>query len=112
MERYLFICSGGKNRSPGAVYIAKSIAKRRDKVIEADYGAIDIEIPVEKERVAKHFEKYTKVFIMEESMRAKVIQKLGIANDRIINLDVPDNYENGDKALVDILERKIEKFIL
>jgi predicted protein tyrosine phosphatase len=55
--------------------------------------------------------KADKIFVMEEDMKAEVVQYYQQSPPKIICLDIPDVYNRDDPILIHILEGKVYEFL-
>lgn len=105
MKNILFICSQNKLRSPTA------------ETIFSDIGGFDVrsaglnndaEIPLSSELV----DWAETIFIMEKTQRNKLKKKFKkhLNKQKVICLDIPDDYEYMQPELVTILESKLGNF--
>lgn len=105
MKRVLFICSRNKLRSP----TAEKIFSTREGFEVASAGlSRDAETPVSSELL----EWADVIFVMERAHRDKLSKEFRacLNSKRIICLDIPDQYEYMDEALVRLLEAKAGPF--
>jgi predicted protein tyrosine phosphatase len=105
MKHILFICSQNKLRSPTAETIFGNI--EGFEVLSAGLNN-DAEVPITSELV----EWADTIFVMEKAQRNKLQKKFRkyIYNQRLICLDIPDDYEYMQPELVEILKQKIGNF--
>jgi predicted protein tyrosine phosphatase len=111
MKNYLFICDYGVRRSPTAAMVARDLASKKGTKINADSGTIDLPFSGTKEQLGKYFNRYDFVFAMDERIANKLESRLGIEKDKIINLDIEDNYEAYSDELITILRNKLKRYI-
>jgi len=101
--RILFVCTANKLRSPTAEDVFRDYPG-----IEAISAGTDSEAPrpLTKELVASA----DMIFAMETHHRERIRKKFKQrpADNRIITLHIPDEYERGDHELVALLKDKIE----
>lgn len=102
MKKLLFVCSQNRLRSPTAEHVFAS----RDDVEVASAGlnkGADVELSSELIEWADI------IFVMEKTHRRKLSKKFQpqLKNKRLICLDIPDDYEYMEPALIDLLERKV-----
>jgi len=102
----LFVCSQNRLRSPTAEQVFASHAS-----IECASAGLnqDAENPVTPELLEwAHL-----IFVMEKAHRTRLSQKFKrhLAKARIICLDIPDDYEFMDPALVKLLQTKVVRFL-
>ena len=102
MVRALFICSQNRLRSP----TAEDTFAKWPGVETASAGTDDkANSPLDAEAI----EWAEIIFVMERSHRNRVTKKFGyqVRTKRLVVLDIPDEYEFMDPALVKVLERKV-----
>lgn len=105
MKHVLFICSQNRLRSP----TAEQIFSNRPGFEVASAGLnSEAETPVSKELL----EWADVIFVMERSHRDKLSRKFRahLKTQRIICLDIPDQFEYMDPVLVRLLEAKVSPF--
>jgi predicted protein tyrosine phosphatase len=105
MKHILFICSQNKLRSPTAETIFCNI--EGFEVLSAGLNN-DAEVPITSELV----EWADTIFVMEKAQKNKLQKKFRkyINKQRVICLDIPDDYEYMQPELVEILEQKLGNF--
>ncbi len=105
MKHVLFICSQNKLRSPTAETIFSE--KEGFDVLSAGLNN-DAEVPLTSELV----EWAETIFVMEQAQKNKLQKKFKkyIKKQRVICLDIPDDYEYMQPELVKILEHKLSDF--
>lgn len=100
--RILFVCTANKLRSPTAEDVFRDYSG-----IEAISAGTSPEAPrpLTKDLVASA----DMIFAMETHHRERIRKKFKQrpADNRIITLHIPDEYERGDPELVDLLKNKI-----
>ena len=106
MKKILFICSQNKLRSPTAEAI---FSNRKDWEVRSAGLNNDAEIPLGIDDVS--WAEY--IFVMEQTHKKKLKKKFRgyLKNQRIICLGIPDDYEYMDQELVEILNKRVPKFI-
>ncbi|MDH6230630.1 putative protein tyrosine phosphatase [Mesorhizobium soli] len=106
MKNVLFVCSQNRLRSPTAEQV---FSRRRDIEVESAGTNHDAENPLTPELV----EWADIIFVMEKMHRAKLQQKFrkSLKSARIICLDIPDNYQFMDPALVQLLEERVPRYL-
>ena len=101
--RILFVCTANKLRSPTAEDVFRDFPG-----IEAISAGTDLEAPrpLTRELVASA----DMIFAMETHHRERIRKKFKKrpADNRIITLHIPDEYERGDPELIALLKDKIE----
>ena len=102
MKRILFICSQNKLRSPTAEQVFADYAG-----IECSSAGLnhDAENPLTPELV----EWAELIFVMEKTHRSKLSArfKAYLGGARVVCLNIPDNYEFMDPALIKLLRTKV-----
>jgi len=102
MRNVLFICSQNKLRSPTAEQVFAS-----HPGVECSSAGLnhDAESPVTGELL----EWAELIFVMEKAHRSKLTSKFRrhIKGQRIVCLDIPDNYAFMDPALIGLLLQKV-----
>lgn len=104
--RVLFICSQNRLRSP----TAELIFATHPGVECASAGTNhDADSPLTPELV----DWADLIFVMEKSHRDKLASrfKSSLSNKRVVCLDIPDNYDYMDPALVRLLRAKVLRFL-
>jgi predicted protein tyrosine phosphatase len=105
-KRILFLCSQNKLRSPTAEAIFADHPK-----IEVDSAGLnhDAEVPLSEEQV-----KWADlIIVMEKTHRSRLNQKFksALAGKRIAVLNIPDNYDYMDPALISLLKSRCTNYI-
>jgi predicted protein tyrosine phosphatase len=102
MKKVLFICSQNRLRSPTAEAVFSDY-----EGLEVDSAGLDreAEVPLTSEAV----EWADIIFVMEKAHRKKLAQNFQpwLKNKRVVCLDIPDEYDYMDPALVELLKRKV-----
>jgi predicted protein tyrosine phosphatase len=100
--KLLFVCSQNRLRSPTAEAVFSEY-----EGLEVDSAGLDreAEIPLCSETI----EWADIIFVMENSHRRKLSNKFKpwLKNKRVVCLDIPDEYDYMEQALVELLERKV-----
>ncbi len=106
MKRYLFVCSQNKLRSPTAEQV---FARRGDIEVASAGTNVDAIEPLTGELVAWA----DVIVVMEKAHRAKVQRKFRqhLNGQRMICLDIPDDYEFMDPELVGLLETRMVRHL-
>lgn len=101
VKNVLFVCSQNRLRSP----TAEQVFSGRDDIEVASAGTNnDAEAPLDRELVNWA----DIIFVMEKAHRNKLGKKFKSSiRGRVICLDIPDDYEFMDPALVELLKRKV-----
>ena len=105
MKRVLFVCSQNKLRSP----TAEQMFSGRPGFEVASAGTdAQADTPVDADSI----EWADVIFVMERTHRARLLKnfKVQLKNKRVVCLDIPDDYEFMDPALIRILETKVGPF--
>jgi predicted protein tyrosine phosphatase len=102
----LFICSQNRLRSPTAEQIFADWPG-----IETQSAGLgnDADIPVTSELLAWS----DMIFVMEKIHRGKLSKKFGryLKGKRVVCLDIPDDYDFMEPALIEVLRRKVTPFL-
>ncbi len=106
MRKVLFVCSQNRLRSPTAEQV---FSTRPDLEVASAGTNNDAETPLSAELVAWA----DVIFVMERAHRAKVQKRFrrALAGTRMVCLDIPDDYEFMDPALVRLLEAKLARHL-
>lgn len=98
----LFLCSRNRLRSPTAEAI---FSEYEGLEVESAGLDVDAEVPVSTESIAWA----DVIFVMEKSHRQKLSRKFQpfLKNKKVICLDIPDEYEYMDLALIELLKKKV-----
>jgi predicted protein tyrosine phosphatase len=106
MKRVLFVCSQNRLRSPTAEQVFSSYAGIECMSAGTNH---DADNPLTAELV----EWADVIFVMEKAHRNKLSAKFGrhLANKRVVCLNIPDEYDFMDPALVRILEVRVPRLI-
>lgn len=102
----LFVCSQNRLRSPTAEQI---FAGRTDIVVSSAGTNHDADNPIGDELI----DWADWIFVMERTHRSKLQQRhrSAIKDKKIVCLDIPDDYEFMDPALVRLLETKMARYL-
>jgi predicted protein tyrosine phosphatase len=102
----LFLCSRNRRRSPTA---ERLFADRPG--IETDSAGLapDAELRVSLDQV----QWADLIVVMEKNHRSTLTRQFGrhLAHARVVCLDIPDRFDFMDPALIDLLERKMARFL-
>jgi len=106
MTRVLFICSQNRLRSPTAEQVFSTWP---DLEVSSAGLNHDAENPVTPELL----EWAELIFVMEKPHRSRLSQKFKphLKKAKVVCLDIPDNFEYMDPALVSILTDRVPKFL-
>ncbi|MDB5851829.1 MAG: putative protein tyrosine phosphatase [Rhodoferax sp.] len=106
MKNILFVCSQNKLRSPTAEQI---YSQKPDLEVASAGTNNDAETPLTLELV----EWADIIFVMEKTHRTKLQTRFrsALKSKRVVCLDIPDNYEFMDPALVSLLKSKLARFL-
>ena len=106
MKRYLFVCSQKKLRSP----TAEEIFSRRGDIEVASAGTnVDALEPLTAEWV-----RWADVIVaMEKAHRTKLQKRFRrwLDGQRVICLDIPDDYQFMQPELIDLLEARMARYL-
>ena len=102
MKKVLFLCNKNKLRSPTAEAIFSNVD---DWEVYSAGISNDAEVHVSVEDI----EWADFIFVMEKSHKKKLSSKFGrvIKDQKVISLDIPDDYEYMDEKLIEILQSKV-----
>lgn len=105
MKKVLFVCSQNRLRSP----TAEQVFSTRTNIEVASAGTNnDAETPLTAELVAWA----DIIFVMEKEHRNKLQRRFRKhLKARLVCLDIPDDYEFMDPALVRLLEHKVGRLL-
>ncbi len=105
MKHVLFICSQNQLRSP----TAEQVFLKRDGFEVASAG---LNTEANSVVTPELLEWADVIFVMERVHRRKLSKKFGahLKSKRIICLDIPDEFEYMDSALISLLEAKVGPF--
>jgi Predicted protein tyrosine phosphatase len=105
VKRVLFVCTQNRLRSPTAEQVFSNRAGFEVASAGTDPSAA---VPVSPELL----EWADVIFVMERAHRNKLMKKFRVhlKSQRIICLDIPDEFEYMDPALVRLLEAKVGPF--
>lgn len=106
MKRVLFVCSQNKLRSPTAEQVFAAWEGIEVNSAGLNNDAVE---PLTAEMVAES----DIIFVMEKMHRAKLAKRFRahLKRARAICLDIPDDYEFMDPALVRLLEARVPRFL-
>ena len=106
MPRLLFICSQNRLRSPTAEQIFAAYPNTEAASAGTDN---DADVPV----TAELLEWADIIFVMEKTHRIKISRKFRrhLNGKRIVCLNIPDEFEFMDPALVSLLRSKVPRFL-
>jgi predicted protein tyrosine phosphatase len=105
-KRILFLCSQNKLRSPTAEAVFAG-----HPTVEVDSAGLnnDAEVPLSEEQV----ECADLILVMENAHRSRLNRKFGksLAGKRVVVLNIPDDYDYMDPALIDLLKQRCAPYI-
>jgi len=104
--RVLFICSRNRLRSP----TAEQLFAGHPGIDVASAGlSPDADTPVTPELL----QWAELIFVMEKTHRSKLTSRFGasLKRQRIVCLDIPDEYDYMDAALVKLLQARVPKYL-
>ncbi|HEY9694433.1 MAG TPA: low molecular weight protein tyrosine phosphatase family protein [Oculatellaceae cyanobacterium] len=102
MKKLLFICSKNRLRSPTAETVFSEY-----QGLEVDSAGLDRNAEISLSSEAIQWADI--IFVMEKSHRNKLSQKFRdwLRDKRVICLNIPDEYEYMEPALVELLKKKV-----
>lgn len=102
--RILFVCSRNRLRSPTAERVFADRAETDSAGLASD---ADVRLEPDQARWAEL------VVVMEKKHRALLTRRFSreLSGTRVVCLDVPDRYEYMQPELVELLERKMARFL-
>ena len=106
VRRVLFVCSQNRLRSPTAEQVFRSWPG-----IEVASAGLDAS--AEKPVTSELLQWAQIIFVMEKSHRSKLSKmfKSHVKNQRIICLNIPDEYEYMDPRLVSLLQAVVPRYL-
>jgi predicted protein tyrosine phosphatase len=106
MKHILFICSQNRLRSPTAEQVFSARANLECASAGLNHDAENVLTP-------ELVEWADVIFVMEKAHTAKLSSKFKqhLKNARVVCLDIPDNYEFMEPALVQLLESKVGRYL-
>lgn len=99
----LFVCSKNQWRSPTAEAVFKNHSLYKAKSAGTENGA---RIKVNQ----KMLDWADMIFVMETKHRERIVEKFDVKN-KIVVLDIPDEYKFMDPELIDLLKISISPYI-
>lgn len=106
VKHVLFVCSQNRLRSP----TAEQVFSTYTQVEVASAGLNhDAEVPLGSELVAWA----DLIFVMEKTHRDKLMRNFipQLRGKRVVCLDIPDDYDYMEPALVELLKRKVLPYL-
>lgn len=106
MTNVLFVCSANRLRSPTAEQVFSTWPG-----IETDSAGISAGATVLLS--SEQIDWADIIFVMEKAHRSKLTRRFRnrLKNKRVVCLDIPDDYEFMDPALVRLLEARVHRFL-
>lgn len=106
MKNVLFVCSQNRLRSPTAEQVFSS---RQDLEVVSAGTNHDADNPLTSELVSWA----NVIVVMEKAHRSKVQKQFrsSLGGKRLICLDIPDEYEFMDPALVKLLQTRLARYL-
>lgn len=106
MKRYLFVCSQNRLRSPTAEQI---FSDRKDIAVASAGTNHDAEEPLTAEWVRWA----DTIVVMEKTHRNKIQKRFrkALNGQRLVCLDIPDDYDFMDPELVRLLEERMARYL-
>lgn len=105
-KRILFLCSQNKLRSPTAEAV---FADHPSAEVDSAGLNNDAEVPLSAEQI----EWADLILVMEKEHRSRLNRKFGelLGGKRVVVLNIPDNYEYMDSALIPLLRQRCAPYI-
>jgi predicted protein tyrosine phosphatase len=102
MQRFLFICTANRLRSPTAEQVFSQYPDIEASSAGLAHDAVDPLTP-------EHFEGIDTIFVMEKAHRNKLSKhfKPHIGKARVVCLNIPDDYEYMQPELVTLLKARV-----
>ncbi|KRC32672.1 MULTISPECIES: low molecular weight protein tyrosine phosphatase family protein [unclassified Lysobacter] len=106
MKRILFVCGQNRLRSPTAEHL---FGGRADLEVASAGLKHDAEQPLGADLV----EWAELIFVMEKAQRIKLQQRFRVQlkGKRVVCLDIPDEYDYMEPALVELLEARVPRHL-
>ena len=104
MTRVLFVCTGNMDRSPTAESL---LAGKEGFEVKSAGTWIHAGRRITKPLI----EWADMIFVMEDHHRDVILRICPEAEEKIIVLDIPDVYRRNDPELVEILKKKLGKYL-
>lgn len=106
MKKFLFICSKNKHRSPTAEIIFSE-----NPNLETRSGGLSDESPHVLDADDLEWADY--IFVMTANHKNKLQDKFRnfLKDKKVIVLDISDEYDYMDPELIEILKKKVSKFV-
>ncbi|CAH1658404.1 Protein-tyrosine-phosphatase [Hyphomicrobiales bacterium] len=111
MKRVLFVCRRNRLRSPTAEQIFAAWPSAGKPSLETASAGLS---PDAEERLSpEHIECADTILVMERAHKAQLTARFGkhLKGKRVASLDIPDNYDFMDPVLVELLLRKVPRYI-
>jgi predicted protein tyrosine phosphatase len=106
MKKLLFICSANKLRSPTAEQVFSTWP-------DVEVDSAGLLASADQQLSAEQVEWADIIFVMEKAHRTKLSEtfRKHLKGKRVVCLDIPDDYEFMDPALVRLLEARVPRFL-
>ena len=107
-RHYLFVCAANLNRSPTAEEVFRRMAAKNGLDVDVSSAGMS---PFSTRPVTREMaDEADLIFVMEEYMAWELETRYGQDPAKIVCLDIPDIYERGAPALVQILNRELAPY--
>jgi predicted protein tyrosine phosphatase len=103
-RRILFVCSANYDRSPTAEVAFKNVEGLEVKSAGASPWAVH---PVNEELINWADE----IYVMEHKHKDALAAMMPSCEQKIVVLDIPDDYRRGDPELVELLKKKMKPYL-
>ncbi len=111
--KYLFVCEGNADRSPTAARICREMANERGLELEVQSSGLKVEGG--RQLTREMAESADKIFVMEDYMVREVVQDYCQAEEKIVCLNVRDDYDTAypqeRERLEQIFREKLEYYL-
>ena len=120
---YLFVCRANWQRSPTAERVFQEMLVEAgykvwgvNSFIDSDYevcstGINSSDNDSSAEMSSELGERMNVIFTMEEQILEELVRSYNVPREKMVNLDIPDNYERNESALVNILRDKLRPYV-
>jgi len=107
---YLFLCSRGIDRSTTAAEVARKIILGKELDIETISDAFD-DLEENHENLMEYLARFSRFYVMEEYMQKGLIDKYGIDKNKVVCLNIDDDYRRDKPEDKSKLETILENIL-